>query len=218
YVPIDCSVDAAAAPSACTTAHPTYRIGVEANEAVVVAALLCLLPFIATNGRRVEKAQRGNAMDDVASVATVVLLIVVRTGELVWTGGIAQQGENQLFKTVEKLYASQSLQAVEAKVQAANATGKVEGNRRGNMPGVLAHMNPVNSSSGTSSSMRSLTVPVFIRSLSPALLSNAPKSVGGGPRRRPPPYLVWDADMLQFRQWMQNISTSDISPAREVHI
>ena len=93
YVPIDCSVDAAAAPSACTTAHPTYRIGVEANEAVVVAALLCLLPFIATNGRRVEKAQRGNAMDDVASVATVVLLIVVRTGELVWTGGIAQQGE-----------------------------------------------------------------------------------------------------------------------------
>lgn len=48
--------------------------------------------------------------------------------------------------------------------------------------------------------------------------SNAPKSVGGGPRRRPPPYLVWDADMLQFRQWMQNISTSDISPAREVHI
>lgn len=71
----------------------TYRIRVEANEAIVVASLLCLFSFIHTNGCRVEEAQRGNAMNDVAAVTTVVLLIVVRARELVWTGGISQKRE-----------------------------------------------------------------------------------------------------------------------------
>ncbi|KAH9393385.1 hypothetical protein TYRP_021898 [Tyrophagus putrescentiae] len=162
-------VDAAAAPSACTTAHPTYRIGVEANEAVVVAALFVPPPVHCHDGRRVEKAQRGNAMDDVASVATVVLLIVVRTGELVWTGGIAQQGEPK-FAGKLKL-----------RSRRANATGKVECNRRGNMPGVLAPHEPSQFILWHLSSMRSLTVPVFIRSLSPAFKTTmlSPSSVVG---------------------------------------
>lgn len=82
----------------------TYRVWVEANEAVVVASLLCLLTFVHPNGRRVEETEWGYPMKDVAPVSTVVLFVVVRARQLVWTGWVAQQTQVPFWLKKNSIY------------------------------------------------------------------------------------------------------------------